>query len=92
MPECVSFVKVLLKPGSDKIIGVTLVGEHAAEMLPEFALAMKNKLGLNKILGTLHAYPTLNEANRFVAGEWKKKHAPQKILGRLERFHRWKRG
>lgn len=86
------FVKVLLKPGSDKIIGVTLVGEHAAEMLPEFALAMKNKLGLNKILGTLHAYPTLNEANRFVAGEWKKKHAPQKILGWLERFHRWKRG
>ncbi len=86
------FVKVLLKPGSDKIIGVTLVGEHAAEMLPEFALAMKNKLGLNKILGTLHAYPTLNEANRFVAGEWKKKHAPQKILGWLEKFHRWKRG
>ncbi|MDO6563175.1 FAD-dependent oxidoreductase [Amphritea sp. 1_MG-2023] len=86
------FVKVLLKPGSDKIIGVTLVGEHAAEMLPEFALAMKNKLGLNKILGTIHAYPTLNEANRFVAGEWKKKHAPQKILGWLESFHRWKRG
>ncbi|UTW05171.1 FAD-dependent oxidoreductase [Amphritea atlantica] len=86
------FVKVLLKPGSDKIIGVTLVGEHAAEMLPEFALAMKNKLGLNKILGTLHAYPTLNEANRFVAGEWKKKHAPQKLLGWLEKFHRWKRG
>lgn len=86
------FVKVLLKPGSDKIIGVTLVGEHAAEMLPEFALAMKNKLGLSKILGTVHAYPTLNEANRFVAGEWKKKHAPQKILGWLEAFHRWKRG
>jgi pyruvate/2-oxoglutarate dehydrogenase complex dihydrolipoamide dehydrogenase (E3) component/uncharacterized membrane protein YdjX (TVP38/TMEM64 family) len=86
------FVKVLLKPGSDKIIGVTLVGEHAAEMLPEFALAMKNKLGLNKILGTLHAYPTLNEANRFVAGEWKKKHAPQKILAWLEKFHGWKRG
>ncbi|WP_417222906.1 FAD-dependent oxidoreductase [Amphritea sp.] len=86
------FVKVLLKPGSDKIIGVTLVGEHAAEMLPEFALAMKNKLGLNKILGTIHAYPTLNEANRFVAGEWKKKHAPQKVLAWLEIFHRWKRG
>ncbi|RTE65766.1 pyridine nucleotide-disulfide oxidoreductase [Amphritea opalescens] len=86
------FVKVLLKPGSDKIIGVTLVGEHAAEMLPEFALAMKNKLGLNKILGTIHAYPTLNEANRFVAGEWKKKHAPQKVLAWLETFHRWKRG
>ncbi|MDX2422819.1 MAG: FAD-dependent oxidoreductase [Amphritea sp.] len=86
------FVKVLLKPGSDKIIGVTLVGEHAAEMLPEFALAMKNKLGLNKILGTIHAYPTINEANRFVAGEWKKKHAPQKVLAWLEIFHRWKRG
>lgn len=86
------FVKVLLKPGSDKIIGVTLVGEHAAEMLPEFALAMKNKLGLSKILGTLHAYPTLNEANRFVAGEWKKQHAPQKVLGWLEKFHSWKRG
>ncbi|WP_432473576.1 FAD-dependent oxidoreductase [Amphritea sp. HPY] len=86
------FVKVLLKPGSDKIIGVTLVGEHAAEMLPEFALAMKHKLGLNKILGTTHAYPTLNEANRFVAGEWKKRHAPQKILRWVERFHSWKRG
>ncbi|GGK67654.1 FAD-dependent oxidoreductase [Amphritea balenae] len=86
------FVKVLLKPGSDKIIGVTLVGEHAAEMLPEFALAMKHKLGLNKILGTTHAYPTLNEANRFVAGEWKKKHAPQKVLQWLEKFHAWKRG
>lgn len=86
------FVKVLLKPGSDKIIGVTLVGEHAAEMLPEFALAMKHKLGLNKILGTTHAYPTLNEANRFVAGEWKKRHAPQKILHWVERFHSWKRG
>jgi len=86
------FVKVLLKPGSDKIIGVTLVGEHAAEMLPEFALAMKHKLGLNKILGTIHAYPTLNEANRFVAGEWKKRHAPQKILHWVERFHTWKRG
>lgn len=85
------FVKVLLKPGSDKIIGVTLVGEHAAEMLPEFALAMKNKLGLNKILGTLHAYPTLNEANRFVAGEWKKRHAPQKILAWLEKYHSWRR-
>lgn len=86
------FVKVLLKPNSDKIIGVTLVGEHAAEMLPEFALAMKHKLGLNKILGTTHAYPTLNEANRFVAGEWKKKHAPEKILQWVERFHTWKRG
>lgn len=86
------FVTVLLKPGSDKIIGVTLVGEHAAEMLPEFALAMKHKLGLNKILGTTHAYPTLNEANRFVAGEWKKRHAPQKILHWVERFHTWKRG
>ncbi len=86
------FVKVLLKPGTDKILGVSLVGEHAAEMLPEFALAMKHKLGLNKILGTLHAYPTLNEANRFVAGEWKKRHAPQKLLAWVEKFHNWKRG
>ncbi|MCV6612091.1 MAG: FAD-dependent oxidoreductase [Amphritea sp.] len=85
------FVKVLLKPGTDKIIGVTLVGEHAAEMLPEFALAMKNKLGLNKILGTLHAYPTLNEANRFVAGEWKKRHAPQQVLAWVKKYHDWRR-
>ncbi|MBN3561349.1 FAD-dependent oxidoreductase [Aliamphritea spongicola] len=85
------FVKVLVKPGSDKILGVTLVGEHAAEMLPEFALAMKHKLGLNKILGTLHAYPTINEANRFAAGVWKKRHAPQKALAWLEKFHRWMR-
>lgn len=86
------FVKVLTVPGKDKILGVTIVGEHAGDLLAEFVLAMKHGLGLNKILGTIHIYPTLAEANKFAAGEWKRAHAPQKILVLLEHFHRWMRG
>jgi pyruvate/2-oxoglutarate dehydrogenase complex dihydrolipoamide dehydrogenase (E3) component/uncharacterized membrane protein YdjX (TVP38/TMEM64 family) len=86
------FVKVLTIPGKDKILGVTLVGEHAGDLLAEFVLAMKHGLGLNKILGTVHTYPTLAEANKYAAGEWKRAHAPQKVLAWLERFHAWKRG
>lgn len=86
------FVKVLTPPGKDRILGVTIVGHHAAEMLPEFVLAMKNRLGLGKILSTIHAYPTWAEANKYAAGEWKKRHAPERILAWLERFHRWERG
>lgn len=86
------FVKVLTVPGKDKILGVTLVGEHAGDLLAEFVLAMKHGLGLNKILGTIHTYPTLAEANKYAAGEWKRAHAPQKVLAWLERFHAWKRG
>ena len=86
------FVKVLTVPGKDKILGVTIVGEHAGDLLAEFVLAMKHGLGLNKILGTIHIYPTLAEANKYAAGEWKRAHAPQKVLAWLERYHAWKRG
>jgi pyruvate/2-oxoglutarate dehydrogenase complex dihydrolipoamide dehydrogenase (E3) component/uncharacterized membrane protein YdjX (TVP38/TMEM64 family) len=86
------FVQVLTVPGKDRILGVTIVGEHAADLLAEFVLAMKHGLGLNKILGTIHTYPTLSEANKYAAGEWKRAHAPQKVLRWLERFHRWRRG
>ena len=85
------FVKVLTVPGKDRILGVTIVGEHAADLLAEFVLAMKHGLGLNKILGTIHTYPTLAEANKYVAGEWKRAHVPLKLLAWLKRFHAWKR-
>ncbi|WP_432453180.1 MULTISPECIES: FAD-dependent oxidoreductase [unclassified Agarivorans] len=90
--ETQGFIKVLTVPGKDKILGATIVAEHAGELLAEFTLAMKHKLGLNKILSTIHAYPTLMEANKYVAGEWKRNHAPQKLLSLLERYHRWNRG
>ncbi|OIP24394.1 MAG: pyridine nucleotide-disulfide oxidoreductase [Comamonadaceae bacterium CG_4_9_14_0_8_um_filter_60_18] len=86
------FVKVLTVPGKDRILGVTIVGEHAGDLLAEFVLAMKHGLGLNKILGTIHTYPTLAEANKYVAGEWKRAHAPQKVMAWLEGFHAWRRG
>lgn len=86
------FIKVLTVPGKDRILGVTIVGAHGGDLLSEFVLAMKHRLGLNKILGTIHTYPTLAEANKYVAGEWKKAHAPEKLLGWVERYHTWKRG
>ena len=86
------FVKVLTPPGKDKILGATIVGNHAGELLAEYVLAMKHGLGLNKILGTIHSYPTMAEANKFAAGEWKKKHAPQGLLRLVERYHGWRRG
>jgi len=86
------FVKVLTVPGKDKILGVTIVGEHGGDLLAEFVLAMKHGLGLNKILGTIHTYPTLSESNKYVAGEWKRAHAPEKLLAWIERYHNWKRG
>lgn len=85
------FIKVLTVPGKDKILGVTIVGEHAGDLLAEYVLAMKHGLGLNKILGTIHTYPTLAEANKYVAGEWKRAHAPQGLLAWVERFHAWER-
>ncbi len=86
------FVKVLTVPGKDRILGVTIVGEHAGDLLAEFVLAMKHGLGLNKILGTIHTYPTLSEANKYAAGEWKRAHAPQRVLAWLQRYHAWQRG
>ncbi len=85
-------VKVLTVPGKDKILGVTIVGPHAGDLMAEYVLAMKHGLGLNKILGTIHTYPTLAEANKFAAGVWKKAHAPEKLLGYIERYHAWRRG
>jgi len=86
------FVKVLTVPGKDRILGVTIVGEHGGDLLAEFVLAMKHGLGLNKILGTIHTYPTLAEANKYAAGQWKKEHAPQQLLAWLEKYHAWMRG
>lgn len=85
------FIKVCTAVGKDKILGVTIIGEHAGEMLPEFVLAMKHGLGLNKILSTIHAYPTWAEANKYTAGVWKKNHKPEKLLKLLERYHLAKR-
>lgn len=86
------FIKVLTPPGKDRILGVTIVGAHAGEMLAEFVLAMRHGLGLNKLLGTIHAYPTWAEANKYAAGQWKKAHAPERVLGWLARYHAWRRG
>jgi pyruvate/2-oxoglutarate dehydrogenase complex dihydrolipoamide dehydrogenase (E3) component/uncharacterized membrane protein YdjX (TVP38/TMEM64 family) len=86
------FVKVLTVPGKDKILGVTIVGAHAADLLAEYVLAMKHDLGLNKILGTIHTYPTMSEANKYAAGEWKRAHAPQGLLAWVKKYHAWKRG
>lgn len=86
------FVKVLTVHGKDKILGVTIVGEHAGDLLAEFVLAMKHGLGLNKILGTIHTYPTWSEANKYAAGEWKRAHVPHRILAWVEKYHTWKRG
>ncbi len=86
------FIKVLTPPGRDRILGATIVGEHAGELLAEFTLAMRHRLGLGKILGTIHAYPTWAEANKYAAGQWKRAHAPERILRWLERYHRWKLG
>ena len=85
------FVKVLTVPGKDKILGVTIVGEHAGELLAEYVLAMKHGLGLNKMLGTIHTYPTMGEANKYVAGEWKRAHAPQALLAWVKKYHDWER-
>ena len=89
--EAHGFVKVLTVPGKDRILGATIVGEHAGDLLAEFVLAMKHGIGLNKILGTIHTYPTMAEANKAVAGNWKRAHAPQRLLAWVERFHAWRR-
>jgi hypothetical protein len=71
---------------------VTIVGAHAADFLAEYVLAMKHGLGLTKILGTIHTYPTMSEANKYAAGEWKRAHAPQRLLAWVKKYHAWKRG
>ena len=89
--EAHGFVKVLTVPGKDKILGVTIVGTHAGDLLAEYVLAMKHGLGLNKILGTIHTYPTLAEANKYAAGEWKRAHQPVALLEWVRKFHDWRR-
>jgi pyruvate/2-oxoglutarate dehydrogenase complex dihydrolipoamide dehydrogenase (E3) component/uncharacterized membrane protein YdjX (TVP38/TMEM64 family) len=86
------FVKVLTAPGKDRILGATIVGAHAGDLLAEFVMAMKHGIGLNKLLGTIHIYPTMTEANKYAAGVWKRAHAPQGALRLAERFFRWRRG
>jgi pyruvate/2-oxoglutarate dehydrogenase complex dihydrolipoamide dehydrogenase (E3) component len=90
--ERTGFVKVLTAPGKDRILGVCIAGSHSGELLAEFVLAMKHGLGLNKVLGTIHTYPTWAEANKYAAGEWKKAHAPEAAMKWLQRYHSWRRG
>lgn len=90
--EAQGFVKVLTAPGKDRILGVTIVGSHAGDLIAEYVLAMKHGLGLNKILGTIHIYPTMAEANKYAAGEWKRAHQPVQLLEWVRRFHNWRRG
>ena len=90
--EAHGMIKVLTPPGKDRILGATIAGEHAGDLLMEFVLAMRHGLGLKKLLGTIHVYPTMAEGARFAAGNWRREHAPERILGWLERYHRWRRG
>jgi pyruvate/2-oxoglutarate dehydrogenase complex dihydrolipoamide dehydrogenase (E3) component len=90
--EAHGLVKVLTVPGKDRILGVTLVGEHAGDLITEFIVAMRHGLGLGKILSTIHIYPTLAEANKYAAGAWKRAHAPQRTLEWVRRYHAWRRG
>jgi dihydrolipoamide dehydrogenase len=90
--EAHGLVKVLTVPGRDRVLGATIVGEQAGELIGEFTAAMKQGFGLNKILGTIHIYPTLFEANKSVAGAWKRAHAPQRVLDWVARYHAWRRG
>ena len=89
--EAHGLVKVLTVPGKDKILGATIVADHAGELISEYVAAMRHNTGINKILGTIHIYPTMSEANKYVAGVWKKAHAPETLLTLVERFHSWMR-
>jgi len=90
--ETRGYIKVLTVPGKDRILGATILGYHAGELISEFVLAMKHRIGLNKLLATIHIYPTWTEANKYVAGQWKRNHAPQQVLHWVEKFHRFRRG
>ncbi len=90
--ETEGFVKVLTVPGRDRVLGATIVGEHAGELIVEYIAAMKHGIGLNGILGTIHVYPTFAEANKYAAGAWKRAHAPRRLLDAVSRFHAWMRG
>ena len=85
-------VKVLTPPGKDRILGVQIVGAHSGELLAEFVLAMTHGIGLNKLLGTIHVYPTMSEASKYTAGQWKRAHAPALALKLAQRYFNWRRG
>jgi len=85
------FVKIITPPAKDRILGATIVGAHSGELLAEFVLAMRYGIGLNKVLGTIHSYPTMAEANKYAAGEWKRKHVSTTVLNLLSRYHQWRR-
>ncbi|MCI0401275.1 MAG: FAD-dependent oxidoreductase [Gammaproteobacteria bacterium] len=89
--EAHGLIKVLTVPGKDKILGATIAGDHAGDLIAEFVTAMRHRIGLNKILRTIHVYPTLAEANKYVAGEWRRQHAPKGLLRWIERYHAWRR-
>lgn len=86
------FVKVLTKPKSDQILGATIVSEHAGEQIAEFVTAMKFRIGLSKILSTIHIYPTFTEGNKNVAGQWKRAHINSTVMKIISGFHAWRRG
>ena len=90
--ETYGCIKILTVPGKDKILGVTIAGDHAGDVIAEFILAMQHGLGLNKILGAIHIYPTLSESVRLAAGNWRRAHVSAKAIAFLERFHKWRRG
>ncbi len=90
--EAHGLVKVLTAPGKDRILGATIAADHAGDLIAEFTLAMKCGIGLNKILGTIHVYPTFMEMNKFAASEWRKSHKPDWALAIAEKYHRWRRG
>jgi dihydrolipoamide dehydrogenase len=90
--EAHGLVKVLTAPGKDRILGATIVGEHAGDLIIEYIAAMRHGIGLNGMLGTIHIYPTLAEANKYAAGAWKRNHAPKGLLRWVERYHKWMRG
>ena len=89
--EAHGFIKVITPRGKDKVLGVTIVGHHAGDLISEYVLAMKHNIGLNKILGTIHLYPSLAESNKYVAGNWKRNHQPHGLLKWVEKFHAWRR-
>lgn len=89
--EAHGFIKAITPPGKDRILGVTIVGSHAGDLISEFVLAMKHGLGLNRILSTIHIYPTLAEANKYIAGNWRRNHIPEKLMKFVEKFHSWRR-
>ena len=89
--EAHGIVKVLTVPGIDRILGATIAGPHAGDLIIEFVLAMRHGLGLEKLLSTIHIYPTLVEANKYAAGAWKRAHVSPRVLGLLERYHAWMR-